>query len=1079
MSLLSRYIIILSICAHSVCNGLNLFGQNEKNREIGFFPIHNYSPKDYEALPQNWAIVQDFRGNIYVGNKDGILEFDGTNWNKINTSLESEVRSLSIDKEGTIFVGAVNEFGLLKPDKGGSLIYYPISDSIPKGNNDFGDIWKTHSLLRKVYFQAENKLFIYENDTIKVIKSVDSYSNSFLVNNTLFLEDFKNGLFRIHNDSLLFIDGSNMLIDKRLYALLSYDQNIMFGAINKDGMFFFTYFEDKNLIEIIHKPTEIDDFLTKNQIYCGILLPDNLYSIGTFNGAGVINKDGYFQYWINKQIGIIDENIKCQTLDRVNNLWLGLQNGVCQIQISSPITFFNEKHLLKGNVESITRYKNRLRIATSLGVYELLPSKNKNLSKFIITDGISSSETWVTTVFHVYGDDILLVVKNNDIIEISDKSPEPEIIYHGIPWTICQLKTKKGEFLFGLEDGAILVQKNESLNWNTKFRIKGIEQRITEIKEDNSGNIWLGGETDGIYKISADSKEINENSKVQFFIDSVGFPESPYIFTMFHDSLLIGAAKGIYYYQTDQNKILLEPLLNYLMGNNLRYIHRMSVDPSGKLWLVTYIEEEEREEIGFFDYDSDSNLFWNPTPFLGNIKGQINAIYHDIDGVTWLGGSEGLFRYDSKVSKDYAQDFNCLIRNVKLGEDSTLFYGTYYDDLGHVSLEQPKILKPVLQYAYNSIVFNYSAMNIDVDHPTQYSYFLEGYDKKWSEWITKTEKEYTNLPEGRYIFRAKAKNIYNHESQEGNYEFEILPPWYRTWVAYFGFLLTAFALIYLFVKQYTRYLRGVIREKTAEIRHQKDEIEKINEEITSSIKYAERIQKAIVPTYQKASEILPEHFVLWRPRDIVSGDFWWMTQKNGLVVIVAADCTGHGVPGAFMSMLGVSFLNEIVNKNEITTANVILDDLRHHVKSTLKQTGKEGEAKDGMDLALIVLDIENQRIQFAGAYNPLYLIRQNELIEFKADRNPIGIFIKEMDSFTNNLIEIQKGDTLYIFSDGFVDQFGGSDGRKFKSKQFKELLLAIQDRSMLEQEMILDKAIDDWRGEMAQVDDILVLGIRI
>jgi len=211
----------------------------------------------------------------------------------------------------------------------------------------------------------------------------------------------------------------------------------------------------------------------------------------------------------------------------------------------------------------------------------------------------------------------------------------------------------------------------------------------------------------------------------------------------------------------------------------------------------------------------------------------------------------------------------------------------------------------------------------------------------------------------------------------------------------------------------------------------------------------------------------------------VSGDFWWMTQKNGLVVIVAADCTGHGVPGAFMSMLGVSFLNEIVNKNEITTANVILDDLRHHVKSTLKQTGKEGEAKDGMDLALIVLDIENQRIQYAGAYNPLYLIRQNELLEYKADRNPIGIFIKEVESFTNNLIEIQKGDTLYIFSDGFVDQFGGSDGRKFKSKQFKELLLAIQDRSMLEQEMILDKTIDEWRGEMTQVDDILVLGIRI
>lgn len=260
---------------------------------------------------------------------------------------------------------------------------------------------------------------------------------------------------------------------------------------------------------------------------------------------------------------------------------------------------------------------------------------------------------------------------------------------------------------------------------------------------------------------------------------------------------------------------------------------------------------------------------------------------------------------------------------------------------------------------------------------------------------------------------------------------------------------------------------------------QKEEIEKQKEEITDSIKYAQRIQQAVVPSPEKAMEVLPEHFILWRPRDIVSGDFWWMTEKDGKIVIVAADCTGHGVPGAFMSMLGVSFLNEIVNRQETPVANLILNDLRASVKSTLKQTGKEGETKDGMDMALVILDKKNNTLQYSGAYNPLYLIRNGELLETKADKNPIGIYIKEKDSFTNNDISLQKGDTFYIFSDGFVDQFGGEKNTKFKSKRFKEMLVELQEKPMIEQKEILDRTVDEWRGEIPQIDDIIIVGVRV
>ncbi len=292
------------------------------------------------------------------------------------------------------------------------------------------------------------------------------------------------------------------------------------------------------------------------------------------------------------------------------------------------------------------------------------------------------------------------------------------------------------------------------------------------------------------------------------------------------------------------------------------------------------------------------------------------------------------------------------------------------------------------------------------------------------------------------------------------------------------FILSGLAIVLLFTFQVLRSYQQKKRDNIL-LAEQKAEIVKQKEEITDSIKYAKRIQTAILPSAELASQILPDYFILFRPRDIVSGDYYWMNKVGNKVIIVAADCTGHGVPGAFMSMLGVSFLNEIVNKNHELIPAEILNQLRAAVKRTLGQTGKEGEAKDGMDIALCVLDTTTMELQYAGAYNPLYVYRNSELLEYKADKMPIGIYVREKESFTNNVIALEKGDTFYIFSDGYVDQFGGETGGKFKTKAFKELLSQIQDKTMAEQREILNTTIDNWRGKIDQIDDIIVLGVRV
>ena len=264
---------------------------------------------------------------------------------------------------------------------------------------------------------------------------------------------------------------------------------------------------------------------------------------------------------------------------------------------------------------------------------------------------------------------------------------------------------------------------------------------------------------------------------------------------------------------------------------------------------------------------------------------------------------------------------------------------------------------------------------------------------------------------------------------------------------------------------------------------QKDQIENQNKSITDSIVYAKRIQSAILPPEAHIHELLHENFIFYKPRDIVSGDFYWIKQVNQYIVLVAADCTGHGVPGAFMSMLGISYLNEIVQRREITQANQVLNELRKQIKHSLRQHGQRDESKDGMDMAICVINTKDNMMQYAGAFNPLYLIRdvngEPELKEIKADRMPVGFYHGKDKPFTNHEIQLEMSDTFYIFSDGFIDQTGGEDNKKYMSKNFKNLLLEIHEQPMYEQKEILDKKIKDWMDSNPQMDDILVVGVRV
>jgi serine phosphatase RsbU (regulator of sigma subunit) len=283
---------------------------------------------------------------------------------------------------------------------------------------------------------------------------------------------------------------------------------------------------------------------------------------------------------------------------------------------------------------------------------------------------------------------------------------------------------------------------------------------------------------------------------------------------------------------------------------------------------------------------------------------------------------------------------------------------------------------------------------------------------------------------------------------------------------------------------------SILEEKNRLITSQKDEIKKQKDvaemqrdqiayqkkHITDSIHYALRIQRAILPSMELFSDEI-DHFVLYKPRDIVSGDFYWVNKKDGQWTVIVADCTGHGVPGAFMSMLGVSFLNEIVISRNITRPDLILNALRENVVKSLKQLDIQSDVKDGMDITVCSVNYKTNTLEYAGANNPLFLIQDGVLNHVKADKMPVAIH-ETMEPFTLNTFNIKKGDSFYTFSDGFVDQFGGPYQKKFLTKNFKDAIMGMQEKSMFDQGLALDKIFEDWRKEVDQVDDVTLMGIR-
>ena len=369
------------------------------------------------------------------------------------------------------------------------------------------------------------------------------------------------------------------------------------------------------------------------------------------------------------------------------------------------------------------------------------------------------------------------------------------------------------------------------------------------------------------------------------------------------------------------------------------------------------------------------------------------------------------------------------------------------------------------------------------------------YYNRYSQLKDSVANQHINELEMQYEFEKEQEKLkYEQKRQQAIQQAKLKRQKIITWAFVIGFLLLLL-LLFVIYRSYRRKIetnRQLALQKE-EIETQRDEIEaqrdmatkqrdqiaKQNQIITESIEYARRIQTAVLPQENTIKDLFHDYFIFYKPKNIVSGDFYWISHVDGKTIIAAADCTGHGVPGAFMSMLGVAFLNEIINQSKVLNPDKILNQLRENVIDALHQTIKKRGSRDGMDIALSVIDPENDMLYYSGAYNPLYIIRDKQIHEIKADRMPIGVHaVYQGTSFSVKSFKLQENDKLYFFSDGFYDQFGGEKGYKFGRKAFKEMLTRHFEKPMAGQQLELDTTLKKWQGSWPQIDDIMVLGFH-
>ncbi|CAG0990791.1 hypothetical protein FLAV_02295 [Flavobacteriales bacterium] len=1037
-----------------------------------FFSIHlcllsqnynfqNFSVDNGLSQSQILSIYQHSDGEIWLGtNNGGISIFNGKTFHYLTTKnglSDNIVYCIEKGPDGNIYIGTNNGISIIKPD---TIIKLDTTNGLG------------HHRVFKIFFDSNNKCWIGAGNGIYFLEgiSIKPFEKNMLFENKgvfNFYEDgnkniwvctMGTGLTKITKKEIIQYNSNTSTISDLVFSIGEIDGKIW--AFTNKGVF---ELNEKN--EFVFKT--IDKSKMNFPVYCAIK-DENTYWLGTY--SGIFKYKGETFTNITTQNGLIDNDIFKILEDREGNIWFASKNNGVSKLSSERFVSLNKKQL---NVDEITSvYKTstgKLMISSAIGL--IIKSENRI---DIFNEKSKQSENKVQDVNYAYE------IDSNHYIVGTDA--EGLFYFNLEKKTFSQIPTMGGKsyqmiyHIYKDRDGVIWICSKNGLskleNGNViPFQPQIIPQTdIFQIYQDLNNRYWLATDN-GVY--------LYDGSSIYQFSEKEGIKKGRVrsIVQTKDSTIWLSSNYGVYKFSNGKFTNISEK-----EGLASNVIYSLIADSKGNIWAG------HQYGIDVISFNKNSFIiknYKNDDGFAGQ-QCLPNSICIDQNDNIYIGTLKGLVIYNPSLDKPNTKEPLTRITKVKVFSQD-INWSHYTDSISHNNIP----FNPNLTYDKNYITIEFIAVSHTKPEQVAYKYKLVGLDKDWQMAINKTEIAYSNLPPGHYEFLLLASNgddIWNKKPV--SFKFTIKPPFWQTWWFYTICSGIVLAGIFSYIK---------IRAANRQITKQKEIIEEKNQDITDSIIYAKRIQEAILPMNKSLKSYFSDSFILFKPRDIVSGDFYWFTEDEEKSIIVVADCTGHGVPGAFMSMLGTSILNQVIRDENIANPGYALDRMDEKLNMALHKAYSETKAQDGMDISVCTYYKNKKQVEYAGANNPLYVVRKNEnpliindkvaspllqnesfsFYEIKANKQPIG-GTERKQKFVTHSIKVQKNDSFYLFTDGYADQFGGPKGKKFMYIQFKKLILSIQLMNMKEQEKELIKVLETWKNTSHnQVDDICIMGVKI
>jgi ligand-binding sensor domain-containing protein/serine phosphatase RsbU (regulator of sigma subunit) len=1051
------------------------------------------------------CVLQDSRGFMWFGTQDGLNKYDGYN---ITVFKHNPVDSNSLSNNfiNVLYENKIGE--LLIGTNGGGLDVYNLSTG--KFKHHIGIQGNKNSLsnnnIKAILEDNEGLLWIGTDDGLNSYNKKTNTFNRYLNDGNNPNTISNNNAYCLHQgaDGRLWIGtygGGLNSFDKKTGKFEHYNQyNNSGGLLYENINLIRTIFEDKEGIFWIGtygegiqvfdpqfghylkniRPSSDVNSLSNDKIMS--ITEDNasVLWIGTYGGGIDLynKKTGRFRsivYDEKNNSGLNNNQIKTIYHDKVGSVWVGTEGGGVNtyFRASSKFKFYknnsNEINGLKSNIvlALMEDHDGLLWVGTGHGglssldretnIYQHYPqlstgSNESILSLFEDKDGI----IWVGT----WGGGLNSYDKKT---KKTTSYPEFKSSQNGTITTIYQ--DEKGLIWVGTYKAGVFVYDKVKKTFQNYSTATGLNSdNIYNIYEDSKGYMWIATDGGGVIKFKPEANFMKTFTRDEKN-NSISSNSVNCVYEDKEGDIWLGTSNGLNKLNTES-----EHFDHYFEKDGLPndFIYCILPDGKGNLWMstnkgVSKFNPDAKNENGssFRNYDVNDGL--------QGLEFNQGAYFLSKKGEMFVGGVNGFNTFlPNKIKDNPSIPEVHVISYKRFGKEvalDTLIYDKKYIELS---------------YKQNFFSFDFVALDYQMPGKNKYSFKLDGVDDDWSPPSTQHYASYTELSGGDYLLRVRGANNDGTWNNEGATIFiRINPPFWKTKWFYGISVFLIIASFWGFLKYRTSSIKRENKILEEKVEERTQELAQKNKDITSSIQYAKRIQLAILPPLEQVFKFFPSSFILYKPKDIVSGDFYWFGIKDGKKIIAAVDCTGHGVPGAFMSMIGHNLLNQIISENGITEPDEILNALHHGVQAALKQGTNVVDTADGMDVAICTIDGGNEELKFAGAYRPLFILNKDKFVKIDPDKYPIGG--SQLDAgrkFTCHSVKLSAGDSVYMASDGYADQFGGEKGKKFMVKRFNELLVEMQDQSMTEQYKTLDSTFESWRGNYQQVDDILIIGLR-